>query len=322
MQSRITVRTLAWACCMLFVVSGVVVIGRATGQEAAKKAPAATPPATNGLDSAPVVAGENSADPAAGEAPVGDTTAEDQPTATSKTPAGLIRLAKDYDLWIDPKRKLVVIDGRICLREGQLEMFACPKGTKEHESVIALNSKAQFVHAALLAVGAEPGRTVRFNPEYVPAAGPEVDVFVLWKDRDGNKRQVRAQEWVRHVPTKKAMELPWVFAGSGFWTDEQTGERFYNADAGELICVSNFTTATMDLPVKSSQANADLLFEAFTERIPSIGTQVRVVLRPKLPGKPAGKPEGAPAGKPAANPAVPPAADPGVQPAVPPADAP
>ena len=52
-------------------------------------------------------------------------------------PPGLMRLAKDSDVWIDFKRTLVVVDGEVALRSGQLEMFACPKGTKVHESVIA-----------------------------------------------------------------------------------------------------------------------------------------------------------------------------------------
>ena len=53
------------------------------------------------------------------------------------------------------------------------------------------------------------------------------------------------------------------------------------ANSGDLICVSNFNTATLDLPVESSQANASLLFTAFTERIPPHGTKVRLVLIPR-----------------------------------------
>ncbi len=61
-----------------------------------------------------------------------------------------------------------------------------------------------------------------------------------------------------------------------------TGEQLYEADAtGELICVSNFPTATMDLPIPSSADAGDLLFEPFTERIPPKGTHVRLVLRPR-----------------------------------------
>ena len=37
----------------------------------------------------------------------------------------------------------------------------------------------------------------------------------------------------------------------------------------------------MDLPVESSDANADLMFKAFTERIPPLGTPVTLVLTVK-----------------------------------------
>ena len=73
--------------------------------------------------------------------------------------------------------------------------------------------------------------------------------------------------------------------------DEETGKRHYQANGGDLICVSNFPTATLDLPVQSSQANSDLLFTAFTEKIPPRGTKVRRVLIPRIkkpaPEKPA-----------------------------------
>ena len=49
-----------------------------------------------------------------------------------------------------------MVGGKICLRQGLLEMFACPEGTKEHESIVSVNAKAQTVHTALLAVGLAP----------------------------------------------------------------------------------------------------------------------------------------------------------------------
>jgi len=54
------------------------------------------------------------------------------------------------------------------------------------------------------------------------------------------------------------------------------------------ICVSNFATATLDLPVPSSQDNAGLLFAAFTENIPPIGTRVRMILVPRVEAKKGG----------------------------------
>jgi hypothetical protein len=217
--------------------------------------------------------------PASAEAAPAETApAKDAP----KEPGtNLVRLTEDYPVWIDPQRKLVVVDGVVCLREGQLEMFACPRGTKEHESIVAVNAKAQYVHAALLAVGAKPGQPVQFAPEYSPASGTVIDIFLLWVDQDGKRHKARAQDWVKYLKTDKAMTYDWVFAGSGFWTDEQTGERLYYGDGGDFICVSNFATATLDLPVASPQDNADLLFAAFTENIPPLDTKVRMVLIPR-----------------------------------------
>ena len=206
----------------------------------------------------------------------------------------LKKLSKDHALYLDATRNALVIDGVVCLRQGQLEMFACPKGTKEHEAVVALDCHAQEVHAALLAMGAKPGKPVKFQPTYEPATGQVIDVFVLWKDEQGKKHQVRAQEWVRNAKTKMALAADWVFAGSGFWKDEQDGKEHYRANGGDFICVSNFPSAMLDLPVESTQANSELLFDAFTENIPPKGTKVRVVLIPRAekPGEkvaPAGK---------------------------------
>ena len=70
------------------------------------------------------------------------------------------------------------------------------------------------------------------------------------------------------------------FAGSYFWKDEETGKEYYQAEGGDFICVSNFSTAMLDIPVESSQSDAELMFEAFTERIPPRGTPVRLTLKP------------------------------------------
>jgi hypothetical protein len=210
--------------------------------------------------------------------------AQPQPKAAAQdadaTPPELVRLSKTGDVWFDTKRKAVVADGQVCLREGQLEMFACPKGTKEHESIVSVNCQAEEIHAGLLAAGAKPGRTVRFDPEYRPATGQIIDIYVLWKDAEGKSHQVRAQDWVRNFKTKEPLSYDWVFAGSGFSKGED-GREHYKANDGDLVCVSNFPTAMLDLPIESSQANSDLLFEALKDHIPPRGTKVRLVFIPR-----------------------------------------
>jgi hypothetical protein len=202
----------------------------------------------------------------------------------------LVRLSRTDAVWLDKASKTVIVAGSVCNRQGPLEMFACPRGTKEYESVVAVDSRAQIVHAALLAAGIKPGKPVVFAPEYKSATGPIIEITVVWTDHQTKKQhRVLAQQWVRHVASKQPLSTEWVFAGSGFWKDPDTGREQYLAEGGELVCVSNFSTATLDLPISSPQANDNLFFDAFTDRIPPQGTPVWLLMREKKNGAQAPK---------------------------------
>jgi len=195
---------------------------------------------------------------------------------------GLQRLDPSDPVWFDKATNSVVLMGIVCLQEGALELFACLKGSKEHESVVTVPTKAYVVHAGLMAAGGEPGSPVRFDPDFAPPTGTEIEVRVIWKDAEGQTHSARGQDWVRNVRTGEAMSAPWVFAGSRFYENEETGERFYVADVeGDLICVANFPSAVLDVPVESTDSDASLLFDAFSQRIPPRGTPVTLVLTPK-----------------------------------------
>jgi hypothetical protein len=204
-------------------------------------------------------------------------------------PPNATRISKMSPLWIDTKSKRVFVDGYVAQREAFLEMFACDAETKEHESVLGVAAKSSEVHAALLAIGGQVGKTVRFDPEYVPASGQRIRIWVMWRDEQGQFQTADARQWVRNTETKEQLDRDWVFAGSYLWKDPSDGKEYYQADSGEMICVSNFSTALMDLPIESSDSNSALQFEAFTERIPPMGTFVRLMLVP-IPGNDADKP--------------------------------
>ena len=76
----------------------------------------------------------------------------------------------------------------------------------------------------------------------------------------------------------RPLDADWVFTGSEFWRDPADGREHYQADGGDLVCVSNFPTATLDLPIESSQSNDALLFDVFEGRVPRTGTAVEMVL--------------------------------------------
>src|SRR5437588_8082767 len=100
--------------------------------------------------------------------------ADEAAAAPKKDPTGMTRLHPTMPIWLDVPNKRVVMVGEVCLREGQLEMFACVRRTKEHESILTVpNAIAEFddpnfkgsgnpyaplalaVHVGLMAAGAE-----------------------------------------------------------------------------------------------------------------------------------------------------------------------
>jgi hypothetical protein len=81
----------------------------------------------------------------------------------------------------------------------------------------------------------------------------------------------------------RQLDVGWVFVGSAYYVDEKTGQKSYLAEGGDLICVSNFPTAMLDLAAKSTDKQDEgLLFEAWTERIPPKGTEVTMELVPRF----------------------------------------
>ncbi len=203
-------------------------------------------------------------------------------------PKHWIRLAKNREIWADMKKKQVIVGGKICLKEGLLELFACSMDMKTHESVVSVNARSSEIHAGLLAVGAKPGNPVEFDPKFKAAKGPKVKVIIRWKEK-GKWVERRAQEMIKNSKSKKELDMDFVFGGSKVWVDPDTGQKVYYGDSGDFICVSNFTSATLDLPVASSASNDALTWETNSKKIPDLGTKVYVYLKPEIKKKDDGK---------------------------------
>ena len=199
-------------------------------------------------------------------------------------PANLKRLDPAQPVWVDRPDKQVVLQGEVCKAGYPLEFFAT-YSNRSYEAVVAVNVKPSIVHTGLLAVGATAGHPARFQPKFEPPEGSEVAIDLRWKDARGKVQSARAQDWIRDIKTKKALDKNWVFGGSEFVTDEKTKKQFYQADSGELICVLSLPNAMLDLPTEGYGAIEARSFEAFEEHLPPPGTPVTLLLRPILTSK-------------------------------------
>ncbi|QDT89030.1 YdjY domain-containing protein [Gimesia algae] len=263
--------------------------------------------------------------------------------AKAKDADGPVALNKQKTVLLDLPHKKLLLKTHVCLQEGVLEMLLCKKQTKEHESILSIESPATAIHAGLLAIGAKVGTPVKFTPKFQPPQGQKLNIVLVWKGKDGKAQREIAQQWVRTATNRyftakldrlpegitidkkselrfdekykeliwfgqmsketrdeflakskdkafqaaikkfydesqpRVMKFDWIFAGSGFALDEMTGEKYYYAESGDLICVANFPTAIIDVNIASSASGEEnLLFEANKDKIPPRGTPVTI----------------------------------------------
>ncbi len=187
-----------------------------------------------------------------------------------------------------PVSKRVEIDGKFCLQEGPIELFACAKGGKEYESVISLDVNPEMLHFCLLMMRLKPGKPgtgPRFqgDPDRRPTGSP-VTVKVKW--RVGKVEEVhRAEDLCWNAIDKRTMlRTPWVFVGSKIHKDPDTGKKIYWANVEKsIITVYWDPFAVLDLPLALG-AN-DEAYVVTKQLVPKRGTPCTVILEPAPPLK-------------------------------------
>lgn len=194
---------------------------------------------------------------------------------------------QDNGVTVNSKAKHLDIQAEVCLRRGEfLEMFACTRDSREHESILVIDAMPSTIHLGLLLLELEPGKPLSYDmtfdpPKLVPATGPEVDVFIVIK-ADGIEREIPANRWVQDNQTKKAMPgNTWLFAGSEF--AEYQGKQVYRADInGSALSLVNFGDDLLTLPNKLTDANDshNKVWQPRTQAIPKVGTKVLIRLKP------------------------------------------
>jgi hypothetical protein len=193
-----------------------------------------------------------------------------------------------FAAWLDPKHKQVVLVGEACKAGYGLE-FLITTHERAYESVIVIDARQhgpgemslfKRIQLVLILIGAKPGHPAYYKDDKTTlATGDEIAIEVRWKNKDGKVQRADARTWIRDVKTKKSPEKNWVFAGSRFADDGEGGKRFM-ADGGDFVCVLNNPIAMLDLPMVSSSAIEDRMFEANPDVVPPAETPVTILLKP------------------------------------------
>lgn len=202
---------------------------------------------------------------------------------------------------INLQERCVDVESSVCLDRGALELVACTKGTKEHESIVAIEARPRHIHAALLLLGAKPGSPatrMQVGDQAgrwvdIPPKGGAVDVFLVLKGKEGMIAERPISDFI--APSRKrsddsasadhAAGFPthtFVFAGSVLYGDGPGPRRYASDDSGNVISLSTFGDESLCLPAIHSQDNDALMWQVNATNLPAVGSKVTLRLRPHL----------------------------------------
>ena len=186
---------------------------------------------------------------------------------------------------IDHTNRTVDLNATVILREGGwLELLACSPGTRTHESILVVPAQPRHIHLALITIGLEPGGPMRWTPvgdeyKFHPPHGSPIAVSILY-EQDGEIVEVPANEWIFDRNSGDILsDNTWLFTGSVF--NDATDPPTYRADSeGSVLSIVNFGDEVLARPTDKTNENDQGIWRPKTDKIPEVGTQVLLRLRP------------------------------------------
>ena len=209
---------------------------------------------------------------------------------------------------IDLEKRYIDLEATVCLDEGFLELVACTKGSKEHESIVAVGARPMHIHTALLLLGANNGnpamrkqvgekekRWIDIRPR-----GDEIEAYLVFKNSAGKMIERPVSDFITRSkersdkigvvenPDKKSNSASghkfpstFLFAGSHLRANGK-GPRQYLADlSGNVISIATFGDEILCLSDVQSNLNGSLTWRINPKHLPKVGAKITLRLRTK-----------------------------------------
>lgn len=221
--------------------------------------------------------------------------------ATNATVQAALQQLKFPGVAINVQERCVDVESSVCLHRGALELVACTKGTKEHESIVVIAAKPRHIHAALLLLGAKPGSPATRQQlgdqaerwMDVPPRGGPVDVYLVFNGKEGNMVEHPISDFI--APSRPKSNDPaaadqearfpthtFLFAGSVLYGDGPGPRRYLSDESGNVISIATFGDELLCLPEIYSQDNDALIWQVNAAGLPAVGSNVTLRLRPQV----------------------------------------
>ena len=208
---------------------------------------------------------------------------------------------------IDFQKRCVDIEASVCLDRGTLELIACTKGSKEHESIVAIEARPMHIHASLLLLGAKPGNPAMQKPidkaetrwVHLPPAGDPVGVYLVFKNKKGKLVERPISDFVAPAGKgpdemvgaeddggEKEIKFPntFLFAGSLLRGNGSARRTYLSGVSGDVISISTFGDELLCLPGIHGQQDGSLMWQVDATELPKVGSKVTLRLRPQAKG--------------------------------------
>ncbi len=177
---------------------------------------------------------------------------------------------------VDTTERTIVCPGEINMDEGAIEYLAVAPGGKTHESLLRIDVRPLHFQLALLMLDLEPKNVLSEQGDKGIPQGDAVELRIRWRDNEGSKHIVRAEEMVMFGGSRQPMpHHDWVFTGS------RIVKQGFQADLEKsLVAVWHDPAAILDNPLREGGNNAYLVDP---RRTPKRGTHIELQVRAVAP---------------------------------------
>ncbi len=175
--------------------------------------------------------------------------------------------------WKDDKGKLVEMDAKKWIRTATRRYFVEKLKTLPEGVAIPEDSELRY------------DKKFQELAWFGPMTEKERDALLKMSDDKAYQKVIKTI-YQRTIP--RPMTADWIFTGSRFYVETEgpeKGKKYYLAEAGEVICVANFPAAMIDVNQESTSNEGNLMYEAWTERIPALETPVTIEITPLIEKK-------------------------------------
>lgn len=175
---------------------------------------------------------------------------------------------------LDLNRKTITMYGKVNMSYGLIELLACTKIGKMHESALVMDVQPVHLQTALILLGLEYEGGLRYQGDPRTPKGDRVRIWVEW-EKDGQTKRYRAEDLVFNRLTQKPMEhTDWVFSGSRI----NPNGTFMAQAVGTLITTFHDPDTIIDNPLP--EGGDDTVYIVNTQLAPPKGTDIRMIIEP------------------------------------------